>query len=528
MATKTISKPAAIRTRMAEKPAPTAPQVKVRDVKTKVYYNYINGEWVESASGRTFENRNPADTREVIGLFQQSSAEDVKRAVETAKNAYERWRLTPAPRRAEILFRAAELLVRRKEDYARQMTQEMGKVLKETRGDVQEAIDMTYYMAGEGRRQFGQTTPSELPNKFMMSVRMPMGVCALITPWNFPMAIPSWKLLPALICGNTVVFKPATDTPLSAYNLVKCCEEAGVPKGVVNFLTGSGGEVGIPLMKHPDVKLVSFTGSTAVGKTVSETCAPAFKHTNLEMGGKNAIMVMDDANIDLAVEGAIWGGFGTTGQRCTAASRVIVHKKVLKEFTDKFVARAKALKVGNGLEPSVEMGPSINGTQLETVMKYVEIGKSQDKAKLLTGGGRLTSGDYQRGFFHEPTIFGDVDPQMRIAQEEIFGPVVAVIPANSFEHAIEICNGTQYGLSASIYTQDVNKAMTAVRDVYTGIFYVNASTIGAEVHLPFGGTKQTGNGHREAGTAALDVFSEWKVIYIDHSGKLQKAQIDVQ
>ena len=490
----------------------------------KVYKNFINGEWVDSVTKKTFENRNPADTRELLGVFQASNQEDVKKAIDAAKEAYKKWRLVPAPRRGEILFKMAEILVKRKEDFSRQMTQEMGKVLKETRGDVQEAIDMSYYMAGEGRRQFGETTPSELPNKFMMSVRMPMGVCALITPWNFPMAIPSWKLLPALVCGNTVVFKPASYTPLSAYNLIKACEEAGIPKGVVNFVTGAGGAVGVPLMKSDDVKLVSFTGSTAVGRTVSEACAPGFKHTNLEMGGKNAIMVMDDAKIDLAVEGAIWGGFGTTGQRCTAASRVIVHKKVIKEFTDMFVARAKALKVGNGLDPKIEMGPSISEDQLNTVMEYVGIGKKE--AKLLCGGNRMTSGDYAHGYYHEPTIFGDVDPKMRIAQEEIFGPVVVIIPCDSLEQAIEINNGTIYGLSASVYTQDVNRAFQAMRDTYTGIFYINASTIGAEVHLPFGGTNQTGNGHREAGTAALDVFSEWKAIYVDFSGKLQKAQID--
>lgn len=490
----------------------------------KVYKNFINGEWVDSVTRKTFENRNPADTRELLGLFQASNEEDVQRAVNAAKDAYKKWRLVPAPKRGEMLFKLAEILVRRKEDFARQMTQEMGKVLKETRGDVQEAIDMSYYMAGEGRRQFGQTTPSELPNKFMMSVRIPLGVCAMITPWNFPMAIPSWKLMPALVCGNTVVFKPASYTPLSAYNLVKACEEVGIPKGVINLVTGSGSAVGTPLMKSDYVKVVSFTGSTEVGRTVSEICAPAFRHVHLEMGGKNAIMVMDDAKIDLAVEGAIWGGFGTTGQRCTAASRVIAHKKIIKEFLDKFVARAKALKVGNGLDPNVEMGPSISEDQLNTVMGYVEIGKKE--AKLLCGGNRLTSGDYKHGYFHEPTIFGDVDPKMRIAQEEIFGPVVSVIPCNSLEEAIEINNGTIYGLSASVYTQDVNRAFQAMRDAYTGIFYVNASTIGAEVHLPFGGTNHTGNGHREAGTAALDVFSEWKAIYVDFSGKLQKAQID--
>jgi acyl-CoA reductase-like NAD-dependent aldehyde dehydrogenase len=490
----------------------------------KVYKNYINGEWVDSVTGKKFENRNPADTRELLGYFQDSDESDVKKAIDAAREAFKKWRLVPAPKRGEMVFRVAEFLVKRKEDYSRQMTQEMGKVLKETRGDVQEAIDMSYYMAGEGRRQFGQTTPSELPNKFQMSVRIPLGVCAMITPWNFPMAIPSWKLMPALVCGNTVVFKPASLTPLSAYNMVRCCEEAGIPRGVVNFVTGSGSAVGVPLMKSKDVKLVTFTGSTEVGKKVSEACAPDFRHVHLEMGGKNAIMVMDDAKVDLAIEGALWGGFGTTGQRCTATSRVIVQKKIYKEFTEKYVARAKALKVGNGLDPGVEMGPSVCEDQLKTVMEYVEIGKKE--AKLLCGGNRLTSGNYAHGFYHEPTIFGEVEPQMRIAQEEIFGPVVSILPCDSLEQAIEINNGTIYGLSASIYTQDINKAFTAMRDSYTGIFYVNAPTIGAEVHLPFGGTNHTGNGHREAGTAALDVFSEWKSIYVEFSGKLQKAQID--
>jgi acyl-CoA reductase-like NAD-dependent aldehyde dehydrogenase len=489
------------------------------------FRNFIGGEWVRSSSGRTFENRNPACRQEVLGVFQKSDAKDVEAAIEAARDAYRSWRLVPAPRRAEILFRLGEILIRQKEEYARQMTREMGKVVSETRGDVQEAIDMTFFTAGEGRRLYGHTTPSELPDKFAMSVRMPLGVCSLITPWNFPMAIPSWKLIPALVCGNTVVFKPATDTPLSAYNLVKACDEAGIPKGVINFVTGSGSEVGTPMMTHREVKLVSFTGSTEVGRTVSNVCAPAFKHCNLEMGGKNVIIVMDDAKLDLAVEGAVWGGFGTTGQRCTAASRVVVHKKVLKEFTARFVARTRSLKVGNGLDPAVEMGPVINESQLNTVASYVEIGRKEG-ARVLTGGNRLEQGDLAHGYFHEPTILGDVEPQMRIAQEEIFGPVVSVIAADSFEQAIQIANDAKYGLSSAIYTQDVNKAFAAMRDMYTGIFYVNASTIGAEVHLPFGGTKQTGNGHREAGIQALDIFSEWKSIYVDFSGKLQKAQID--
>jgi acyl-CoA reductase-like NAD-dependent aldehyde dehydrogenase len=491
----------------------------------KVLKNFINGEWIESTSGRAFENRNPANTDDLVGMFPASTAEDVDTAVAAASQALESWRLTPAPKRAEILYRAAETLVRRKEDLARDMTREMGKVLAETRGDVQEAIDMTYYMAGEGRRLAGQTTPSELRNKFAMSVRQPLGVCGMITPWNFPMAIPSWKIMPALVCGNTVVIKPAEDTPLSTYNLAQILSEAGLPSGVLNVVHGEGPEAGAPLVQHKGVSAVSFTGSSEVGKLVNEACASSFKPCHLEMGGKNILMVLEDANIDLAVEGAVWAGFGTSGQRCTAASRVAVHKKVHKEFLDKFLERVKALKVGDGLDAATDMGPCINEKQLETVMKYVEIGKNEG-ARLCTGGHRLTEGPWARGWFHEPTVFADCQPKMRIAQEEIFGPVVAVLEFDNFEQAIEIANGVVYGLSASIYTRDVNKAFAAMRDLHTGIVYVNAPTIGAEIHLPFGGTKRTGNGHREAGTAALDFYSEWKTLYIDYSDRLQRAQMD--
>jgi acyl-CoA reductase-like NAD-dependent aldehyde dehydrogenase len=374
---------------------------------------------------------------------------------------------------------------------------------------------------------FGQTVPSELRNKFAMSVRQPLGVCSIVTPWNFPMAIPSWKIMPALVCGNTVVFKPASQTPLSALNFVKVLEDAGIPKGVVNFVTGDGREVGNPLSTHEAVRVISFTGSTEVGRIVNEAAAPTFKKVHLEMGGKNVIMIMDDANLELAVDGCLWGGFGTTGQRCTAARRVVVHEKVYKAFVQQFVARAKTLVVGDGLKEETEMGPSNSESQLQTVMEYVRIGKGEG-ATLACGGNRLDKGAFAQGFFHEPTIFTDVDPKMRIAREEIFGPVVSVIPCRSLDEAITIGNSVEYGLSASVYTQDINQAFTAMRDLYTGIFYVNAPTIGAEVHLPFGGTKNTGNGHREAGSAALDVFSEWKSIYIDFSGKLQRAQIDVE
>ena len=488
------------------------------------YLNFIDGCWIGSRSGKTFENRSPANRDDLIGVFQESTVEDVESAIAAAVRAYDRWRLVPAPKRAEMLYAAARLIEQRKDAFARDMTREMGKVLEETRGDVQEAIDMTLYMAGEGRRLYGQTVPSELRDKFAMSVRQPLGVCSVITPWNFPMAIPSWKIAPALVCGNTVVFKPATLTPLSAVNFVKVLEEAGIPPGVVNLVTG-GPEVGTRLSTHDEVKVVSFTGSTTVGRIVNQNAAPNFKKVHLEMGGKNVVMIMDDAQLELAIEGCLWGGFGTTGQRCTAASRVVVHERVYDEFLREFANRTKALRVGDGLDERTQMGPSVSESQLETVMKYVAIGQ-QEGATLVTGGHRLDTGVHARGWFHEPTIFGDVDPKMRIAQEEIFGPVVSVMRCRSLDEAIAIGNGVAYGLSASIYTRDVNTAFAAMRDMYTGIFYVNAPTIGAEVHLPFGGTKATGNGHREAGTAALDVFSEWKSIYVDFSGRLQRAQID--
>lgn len=491
----------------------------------KVYYNYIGGEWVPARSGKTYENRNPADTRDVIGIFPDSGAEDIADAVAAAKEAYNAWRLVPAPKRGELLYRASQILQERKEQYANDMTREMGKVLAETRGDVQEAIDMGYFMAGEGRRLYGVTTPSELPNKFQMSVRQPLGVCGLITPWNFPMAIPSWKIFPALICGNTVVIKPAEDTPLSTYNFVQALVDAGLPKGVVNIVSGHGPTAGEPLVQHPDVKVISFTGSTEVGRHVSTLCAQQGKHVSLEMGGKNPMIIMDDADLDLVLAGAVWGAFGTTGQRCTATSRIIAHRAIVDELTSRIQAEAKTIQVGNGLLDGMQMGPSINEGQLSVVEKYVKIGR-EEGAELVLGGERLTDGDLGHGFFHQPTIFGNVKRNMRIAQEEIFGPVVSIIPVDSLEEAIDVANDVPYGLSSSIYTRNVNNAFIAMRDLYTGIVYVNAPTIGAEIHLPFGGTKGTGNGKREGGTQVLDTYSEWKSLYVDYSGGLQRAQID--
>jgi aldehyde dehydrogenase (NAD+) len=494
---------------------------------TREYSNYIDGQWVKSKTGKAFENRNPANEDDLIGLFQDSDANDVNAAVDAASKAYESWRLVPAPKRAEFLYRVGDILKRDKDRMAREMTREMGKVVDETKGDIQEAIDMAFLAAGEGRRLFGVTTPSELANKFNMAVRMPLGVAGLITPWNFPMAIPAWKGMAALICGNTVVIKPASQTPLSVIMLTEAFEEAGLPKGVWNVVTGGGREVGEPMLAHPKIRVISFTGSTEVGRHINTQCAPQFKHVHLEMGGKNVIMVMDDADVDLAVDGALWGAFGTTGQRCTAASRIVVHDKVYAQFVEKLAGRAKTLKVGNGLESSVQMGPSVSASQRKTVADYVKIGRDEG-AQVVAGGNILGDGDFGKGFFHEPTVFAEVKPDMRIAQEEIFGPVTAVIRCSSLEEAILIGNGVRYGLSASIYTRDVNKAFVAMRDMITGIFYVNAPTIGAEVHLPFGGVKETGNGHREAGVAGIDVFTEWKSIYIDYSGHLQRAQIDTE
>lgn len=491
----------------------------------KKYSNYVGGEWVKSSSGEWFDNVNPADNTDIVGRFPESTAEDVDRAVAAAKDAATRWRRTPAPKRAEILFTLGEILRANKDAFTRQMTREMGKVVKEAGGDVQEAIDCTYYTAGEGRRLHGFTTPAEMPNKFAMCVRQPVGICGLITPFNFPMAIPSWKLIPALVCGNSVVLKSGEDVPLSSLNLVKACEQAGIPKGVVNLVNGAR-DAGAALVEHDDVRLISFTGSTATGRIIAEQCARDNKIVSLEMGGKNAIIVMDDADVENAVEGSLWGAFGTSGQRCTASSRLVVHKKVYKKFCEKLVERVKKLRVGNGLDSKTDVGPVINQAQMEKVLGYIEIGAKQDKATLACGGKRLTKGDFARGFFIEPTVFTDVKPGMRIAQEEIFGPVTCVIPFGTLDEAIDIVNGVAYGLSSAIYTQDVNQAFYAMQELYTGICYVNSATIGAEVHLPFGGTKGTGNGHREAGTQVLDIFSEWKALYIDYSGKLQKAQID--
>ncbi len=488
--------------------------------------NYIDGRWSPAKGKRRLEDRNPAHTDELVATFNASNAEDVDDAVCAAERAFESWRLVPAPERGAIIRRAGLLIQEKKSALAELMTREMGKVLKETEGDVQEGIDTAYHVASEGRRLFGETTTSELPNRFAMSVRMPVGVCGLITPWNFPLAIPTWKIFPALICGNTVVFKPAEDTPAVAVEFVKIMEKAGIPKGVLNLVLGDG-ETGKAIVRHEKVRLISFTGSTEAGRDVAEHCGRSLKRVSLEMGGKNAQIVMADADLNLALEGGLWGAFGTTGQRCTATSRIILHEKIFDEFKKKFIARAQSLKIGSGLDRSVDIGPLINSIQRERVHEYVKIGIGEG-AKLECGGDFAKGKGLEKGFFYQPTVFSNVDSGMRIAQEEIFGPVTVLMKVKSFEEAVKVLNGTNYGLSSSIYTQNVNEAFRAIRDLEAGITYINGPTIGAEVHLPFGGVKNTGNGHREAGTAVYDIFTEWKSVFTDYSGQLQKAQIDTR
>jgi aldehyde dehydrogenase (NAD+) len=489
-----------------------------------VYKNYIGGRWVESHTGEVFPSINPANG-EVLGEVTRSDAQDVDNAVQAAAAAFDSWRKTPAPKRAELLYRLGDLLAQHKEELARFLTREMGKILPEARGDVQEAIDMAAYMAGEGRRLFGYTVPVELPNKFGMCVRDPVGVVAAITPWNFPIAIPSWKIFPAVMAGNTVVFKPASDTPILGVRFVELIEQAGFPPGVVNLVLGPGGVVGDALVEHPLVSAISFTGSTEMGTAVNVKAARHLKRVHLEMGGKNAITVMDDADLDLALDGIIWSAFGTSGQRCTACSRLLVHEAVKKPLLEKLLARTEALRLGDGLLPTTDVGPIINKRQLESIHSHVDVAK-KDGAIILTGGYIDTEGDRARGFFYRPTLLDNVTPDMPVAREEIFGPVLSIITIRSLDEAIHVNNATCYGLSSAIYTRDINRAFTAMRDMTTGIVYINAGTIGAEIQLPFGGTRKTGSGHREAGIAGLDVFTEWKSIYVDFSGKLQRAQID--
>jgi aldehyde dehydrogenase (NAD+) len=485
----------------------------------KNYRLYVDGVWVDSVSGETFPSDNPAKPKQILGIFQKGCKEDVDRAIEAADKAFPAWSGTPAPKRGLVLLKAAQLLRKNKEQLAKEMTMEMGKVLQESRGDVQEAVDMTEYMAAEGRRFFGSTTPSELRKKLCFTIRMPVGICGLITPWNFPLAIPAQKIMTALICGNTVIFKPSSDTPLCATRLVEILEKAGLPGGVLNMVTGSGDDVGMTIVKHDKVRAISFTGHKDTGASILREAG--LKRVGLEMGGKNGIVVMDDADLNLALDGVIWGGYGTTGQRCTAASRVIVHERVKSKFEKMLVSRVRRLKLGDGLRPGTDVGPLVNKAAQEKSAMYAEIGNNEG-AKLLIGG-RIPK---MEGFFFEPTLFTDCTVDMRIAQEEIFGPVVSLISVRDFDEAIDVMNSVEYGLSSAIYTRDVNRACDAIMRIKAGLTYINSSTTGSEVHLPFGGVKHTGIGTREGGIEGVNEFSEIKTVYIDYSGQLQRAQID--
>jgi alpha-ketoglutaric semialdehyde dehydrogenase len=492
---------------------------------TKKYQNFIGGKWCDSVSGEVSENRNPANSADLIGTFPRSTKDDVDKAVKSAKKAYAWWRLVPAPQRAKMFYRLVDIMQERKELHAWQMTREMGKPIFETRGDVQEGIDTAMYACGEGYRLFGKTVPSELPNKFNMTTRQPMGVCGLVTPWNFPMAIPTWKMFPALMCGNTVVIKPAEITPLSVWNLINAVLDAGFPPEVVNVVFGSGTKVGNAIVEHPDTPVISFTGSNAVGRKIMEMAAPKLKRISMELGGKNCTIICNDANLELAVDACVWGGFGTTGQRCTASSRVIVEEGIHDEFVAQFVKATKKLKVGYGNDLGVTMGPAVSESQMHTDLEYIEIGRKEG-CEIAFGGKRLSGPEHKNGWFLQPTILTGCKPKMRTSQEEIFGPVVSVIKVKNFDQALEVGNDIEYGLSSAVFTQDVNRAYRAMRDLETGITYINSATIGAEAHMPFGGMKGTGNGHREGGWGAYEFYSETKSCYVDYSGKLQRAQID--
>ncbi len=489
------------------------------------FQNFIAGEWVAPSTGNYFENRNPADWNDLIGCFPRSGPEDATRAIASARRGFVQWSRTPAPLRGAVLQRVGELLVQQKEAIARAMTREMGKVLAETRGDVQEGIDTAFYAASEGRRLFGRVVPSELRNKWAMSYRRPIGVAGIITPFNFPMAIPTWKMFPALLCGNAVIFKPAEDVPHTGHLLVEVLLEAGLPPEVIQLVHGQGSVVGRALIEHPEVPVISFTGSTETGAIIGATCGRMHKRLSLEMGGKNAMIVMDDADLDLALDGVVWGAFGTTGQRCTATSRLILHEKIHDRFLKMLGDRAGTLRLGPGLEERTEVGPLIHEESRQKVDRYVGIGKKEGAA-VLVGGSTASGGALDTGWFYQPTVLAGVNPGMRVAQEEIFGPVLSAINVGSLDEAVRVNNDVPYGLSSSLYTRDVNAAFRAMADLDNGITYINAPTIGAEAHLPFGGVKQTGNGHREGGWEVYDFYSETKVCYVDYSGQLQRAQID--
>ena len=485
--------------------------------------NFINGRWVESRSTRTVERRNPANLDEVIGLAPLSTREETREGIAAARAAFAAWRDTPAPVRGRVIAKAAILMEQQKEGLARILTREEGKTFRDSLGEVQKSINILEFMAGESRRLGGETLPSELPKNFAYTLKQPLGVVAAITPWNFPVSIPVWKISPALIAGNTVVFKPATLTPFTGAKVVEIFEQAGAPAGVLNMVVGAGGEVGDELLQHPDVRAVSFTGSNDVGSELYAQGARKMKKCQCEMGGKNPLVILADADLPLAVESAAFGAFASTGQRCTATSRVVVEEKVADRFVEMLVERARKFKVGNGLEPSVDMGPAVDEAQMKTDLRYIEIGKKE--AKLLLGGERLSGTGYDRGYFVAPTLFDHVQWDSSIAQDEIFGPVLSVIRVREFDEALRVANSVRYGLSSSIYTNDAAKIFEFIDRIETGITHINSPTVGGEAQLPFGGMKATGVGLREMGRVAIDFYTELKTVYIDYTGRKRESTI---
>lgn len=479
--------------------------------------NFIAGQWTDTATGRRIQDLNPADTSDVIAEAPSSSSAEAAAACEAAAHAFEGWRNTPAPVRGQVLYRVQRRMEQRKEELAEALTREEGKTIAESRGEVQRAINVVEFFAGQGRRITGDTIPSELPNNFCYTVKQPVGPVAVITPWNFPVAIPIWKIAPALVCGNSVVFKPASLTPLTAALIVEIFDESGLPPGVLNLIYGGGREVGDTVVKHPAIQAVSFTGSNDVGVGLYTAAAQRGIKCQCEMGGKNPIVILGDADLELAVESTIQGAFGSTGQRCTATSRAIVEEGIANEFVERLHARAASLVVGNGLDPKTNIGPSVDDKQLDTVLEYVGVGRSEG-AKLVRGGERIRDSGLDRGFFVAPAIFDNVTPDMRIAQEEIFGPVLSVIRAPDAKSALRVANGVKFGLSASVYTNDVAAMFRFVDQLEAGIIHVNSPTVGGEAHIPFGGMKATGVGLREMGTVAVDFYTELKVVYVDYTG----------
>jgi acyl-CoA reductase-like NAD-dependent aldehyde dehydrogenase len=488
------------------------------------YRSFINGAWLDSVSGRTAPNINPANINDVIGQSQLATRDEARKAVEAAYNAFRDWKRTPAPARGRIIAKAARLMEDNKEEFAQILTREEGKTLSEARGELTRAINVIEFCAGESRRMTGETIPSELPANFAYTIKGPHGVVACITPWNFPIAIPAWKIAPALVAGNTVVFKPATITPGTASRLTEIFNEAGLPPGVLNLVLGSGSEAGDEIVNHPAVRAISFTGSTETGLKLYAQAAPRGVKMQAEMGGKNPVVVLEDCDMTLAVESTAQGAFGSTGQRCTATSRAVVIDKVADEFVEKIVERAKSFRLGAGDDPKTDIGPSVDEGQFNTVLKYIDIGR-EDGAQLKCGGKRASGDGLENGYFIEPTVFDHVTHEMRIAREEIFGPVLSVLRVKDFDEAMMVANDSEYGLSSSVFTNDTNLVYHFVDEIETGMTHINSPTTGGEAHIPFGGVKNTGLGAREQGSTSLDFYTELKVVYVDYTGRKREGNL---